>query len=162
MPHRKRSRCHGVWLRPGPSVWWPQSPRLVLPPYSAGGAPDIFDGLDRFEWDFSLIGKDLALLVGNRLAVDGERILRVVADPVKRPLAAAIPGVERVNSATTTRFPREVCRTTPCRCRSGEGGIVLTRSPADSTVTVAVPPATVKLTFTVTGTTDRTSTSCAY
>ena len=43
-----------------------------------------FHRLDRIEWD--LIGKDFALLVGNRLAVEAERILRVVAEPVEKAI----------------------------------------------------------------------------
>ena len=65
---------------------------LVLPPYSAGGAPEItsmrFDGIDG-----NLIGKYLALLIGDRLAVDRERVLGVVADAVEE--AVGIGGDSR-------------------------------------------------------------------
>ena len=36
--------------------------------------------------DGKLVGEHFALLVGNRLAVDGERILRVIADPVEEAI----------------------------------------------------------------------------
>ena len=44
-------------------------------------ARDHFHGLNRVEGN--LVGEDFALLVGDRLAVDGERIFRVVAQAVK-------------------------------------------------------------------------------
>ena len=36
--------------------------------------------------DRELIGDDLALLVGDRLAVDGERVLGVIAETMKKPV----------------------------------------------------------------------------
>ena len=44
-------------------------------------AGDDFHGLDRIERN--LVGKDFALLVGDRLAIDGERVLRVIAHAVE-------------------------------------------------------------------------------
>ena len=56
---------------------------LVLPPYSAGGAPSItsmrLHGVDR-----NLIREDLALLVGDGLAVDREGVGSVIAESVKQ------------------------------------------------------------------------------
>ena len=54
-------------------------------------AGDDFHRLDRVEGD--LIRKDLALLVGDRLAIDGKRILRVIAESVKE--AVGIGGDSR-------------------------------------------------------------------
>ena len=56
---------------------------LVLPPYSAGGAPEM-TSMDSNRFEGNLVGENLALLIGNRLAVDGKGVLRVVAQPVKQ------------------------------------------------------------------------------
>jgi hypothetical protein len=45
---------------------------------------DHRQGFDRIDW--KLVGKDLALLVSNWLAVDAERIRGVVADPVEEAI----------------------------------------------------------------------------
>jgi hypothetical protein len=56
--------------------------RLVLPPYSAGGAPEMTSS-DWTELMGKLVGEDLALLVGDGLAVDGEGVGGVVAEAVE-------------------------------------------------------------------------------
>ena len=56
--------------------------RLVLSPYSAGGAPaDDLDGLNGVGGE--LVGEDLALLVGDGLAIDGEGVGGVVAEAME-------------------------------------------------------------------------------
>ena len=56
--------------------------RLVLSPNSAGGAPSMTVS----DWTASLgqlVREDLALLVGDGLPVDGEGVLRVIAEAVE-------------------------------------------------------------------------------
>jgi hypothetical protein len=48
------------------------------------GTRDHFHGFDRI--NRKLVGKDFALLVRDRLAVDAERIRGVVADPVEETI----------------------------------------------------------------------------
>ncbi len=96
--------------------------RLVLSPYSAGGAPSITSS-DWTESSGNLVGEDLALLVGDRLAVDGEGIFGVIAEAVKQ--AVGIGGDSRRGQrhqrtdATTMRFRAGACRKARDRRRCG-------------------------------------------
>ena len=58
---------------------------LVLPPYSAGGAPEM-TSIDWTESSGSWFEKTLLCWSVIGLAVDGERILRVVAQPVEQAI----------------------------------------------------------------------------
>ena len=76
--------------------------RLVLPPYSAGGAPgDDLQGLNRI--DRNLIGKNFALLVGDGLAVHRKRILRVIAQSVKQAVRIGSDSWRRQRNQRTYR-----------------------------------------------------------
>jgi len=61
--------------------------KLVLPHTRPRRAADDLDGLNRVGGN--LVGEDLALLVGDRLAVHGERVGGVSPRPWKRPLESA-------------------------------------------------------------------------
>ncbi len=59
--------------------------RLVLSPYSAGGAPADYrhrlHGVER-----NLVRENLALLIGDGLTIERERVLRVVTEAVKQAI----------------------------------------------------------------------------
>jgi len=117
------------------------------------------DGIER-----DLVREHLALLVCDGLAVDGERILRVVAETVEEAVGIGrTPGVVWVTNAL---MPEEALSKGSLSNKSlsmSEWKVesFSTRSPLSSTVTVVEVLETCRLIWILAGTTDRTATSWA-
>ena len=66
--------------------------RLLFSPYSAGATP-VITSIDCTASCGNLVGVDAALLVGDRLVVDRELRLRVIANRMEEPVeSATTPG----------------------------------------------------------------------
>ena len=124
-------------------------------------AGDDFDGLNGVGG--KLVGEDLALLVGDRLAIDGERVGGVIAEAVEE--AVGVGGDagdgQRDQRAERGRLALERNLDEEVAVHVGvEGGIVLDQvAGVDSTVTVWLELVTVSPIERFTGTEERTSTS---
>src|SRR5580700_11534494 len=136
---------------------------LVLSPYSAGGAPAITSR----DWiESSGIWFEKTLLCWSVIGCPSteNEFSAWSPSPWNRPLeSAAIPGVDCVTAALSEddALSRGI-RMNELRSRSEwKVESFSTRSPPASTVTDVVDPDTCRLTLTLTGTTERTSTSCA-
>ncbi len=112
-------------------------------------AVDHFERLNRI--DRNLVREDLALLVRDRLAVHRKRVLRVVAETVEKTVRIrGDSGRRESNQRANGRrcaFERQLVEsaarsTSVCAVES-----VSSRSPAASTVTVLLAPASCRLTF---------------
>ena len=134
-----------------------------MPPYSAGGAPDI-TSIDCTESRGIWFEKTLLCWSVIGWPSTENEFSAWSPSPWKRPLeSAAIPGVERVTKELTEDvelskgiFSNEFLSISEWNVESFS-----TRSPASVTVTEVVDPDTGRLMLTLTGTTDRTCTSCA-
>jgi hypothetical protein len=127
---------------------------LVLSPYSAGGAPSI-TSIDCTASTGKLIREYLALLIGDRLAIDGERVRSVIAEPVKQTVRIGRDSRRGHGDQGTERrglaFQRQLVEQVAIDIRVG-GGVVSIKSSPASTVTVCVSVPRARLIFNSMGT----------
>ena len=127
-------------------------------------ARDDLHRLNRIQGN--LVGEDLALLVGDGLAIDRERVLRVIAQSVEKAVGIGGDSRRRQRHQRTHRRRLALQRhlveqfLDPRRCERWKS-FSSRSSPAPSTVTVSDEPFICRVMLTFTGTIDRTSTSWA-
>ena len=104
-------------------------------------AVDHFKGLNRIHRD--LVGKDFALLIGDGLAVHGERVFRMIAEPVEKPVrirgdSGGCEGDQRAHGGRRA-FQRDLVEKLAIDV-GVRGRIIFDQIAAASTVTVAGCP----------------------
>ena len=137
--------------------------KLVLPPYSAGGAPAI-TSIDWIESSGIWLEKTLLCWSVMGWPSTENEFSAWSPRPWNRPLeSAAIPGVESVTEELTEddALSSGSLSNAPLSTSVWAVESFSTRSPPASTVTVVVNPATCSLIATLIGTAERGSTSCA-